>query len=438
MFRRKKAAQLQAEALAVSGEWFDVQQHVLALPAGVALEGGRMVIGIGTVGIKRAVDMLITHTRDGTADDFGSCGLFEADVRTRTNMRALAPDVLADCIKYGHVHEYPTGFGNATPDVVEANVGKWGAEARHFVEDIIKLHQERTKSNPGEIVVFLSLGGHAYPGVFLIEELHKRLPGIPIFAVVNLPANQAQRDTFRMLKPRYEAAGITGFLVGDQMERGAITQDSVIGDIFAGFTAASVFSDLNSRFNNIATGIGTLVQFSYVFGEVVARAVQVTPKQPATYIAYRDELKSETRRLIELIEQDAAARSVQGTLNPVPHQTYDLVLLALDPDKVRVIRDIVEESREIEDEKHRTSMRPHLHDKGNYHAVYAPWVQKIDPDHPRCQIAVIRLRSLRGEAADIDELVLFPQRRGATHPSGHDVQTGTSNGVVPAAVRAQF
>jgi hypothetical protein len=432
MFRRKKAAQLAAEAQAVSAEWFRVQQEAHALPAGVVLEGGRMGVGVGTVGGKRALDTLITHVRDGTADDFGSYGIFEADGRTRTTLMALVPAHLSDRVKYGHVHEYPNGFGNAPPAVVEGNVGKWGPEVRRFVEELIRL--------PGEILLFLSMGGHAYPGVFIAEELHRRLPGIPIFAVVNLPANEGQREAFYALKPRYTAAGVTGFLIGDQMERGSITQDSVIGELFAGFTAASVFSDLNSRFNNIASGIGRVVQFSYVFGEVVARPVQVTSKTPPFYLVYRDEVKSETRRLVELIERGACAVSVQGDIHPERHQTYDLVLLSLAPHDVRTIRDLVEEARDIEDEKHGGSDRLHLHDKGNYHAVYAPWSQKVDPDHPRCHIAVFRLRALRHDPDDLAELVKFPGKRRRALPGSEEVmdEASAGNGTVSEDILAQF
>ncbi|HMO57647.1 MAG TPA: hypothetical protein PKA05_22015 [Roseiflexaceae bacterium] len=443
MFRRKKAAQLTAEVQALSTEWFFVQQEQIALPDGVELEGGRMGVGVGTVGSKRGLDTLTTHARDGSADDFGSFGIFEADTRTRNTLRALVRTEHEDRMKYGHVHEYPNGFGNDPPATVEANVGKWGPEARRFVEQLIALHQERTKSNPGEILLFLSMGGHAYPGVFIAEELHQRLPGVPIFAVVNLPSNEAQREAFYTLKPRYEQAGVTGFLLGDQMERGAITQDSTIGELFAGFTAASVFSDLNSRFNNIANGIGQLVQFSYAFGEVVARPVQATPKTPTQYLVYRDEVKSETRRLVELIERGAGAPSVRGEINPERHQTYDLVLLALEPRDVRTIRDLVEEAREIEDEKHRGITRSHLHDKGNYRAIYAPWAQKVDPDHPRCQVAVIRLRSLRNQPGDVAELVKLPHCRTANQPNATGNRHGAAspahpNGTLPADVLAQF
>jgi hypothetical protein len=312
-------------------------------------------------------------------------------------------------------------------------VGSWGKQAQEFVAQLVEHHQQRTKGDPSEILLFLSMGGHAYPGVYIAQELSARLPGKPIFAIVNLPTDENQREAFLTLKARYEAAGVKSFLVGDQMEKKHVTQDSVIGDLFAGFSAASLFSDLSSSFNNVATGLGNTIQFSYIFSQVVARPVSVAKNTRPEYIAFREEVASEVRRLVALVETSQCAVSVRGVINPKRHQTYDLVLLALHPDDVRKIRDDVEGTREIEDEAHAKVERPHLHDKGNYKAVFAPWVQPVDPDHPRCQIAVIRLRSMRDEAGDLEELVKLPYKRAAAKRT-----VPATNGVVQSAVLDDF
>lgn len=412
MFWRRDVARLQADAGRVAEDWFTVLEHAPQLPEGTKLSGNRMGLTIGTFGSKRGADTLLTHYRDGTINDFGSFGIFEADERMRSMILGRLRG-LEDFVVEGGVPERSGGFGNDPPDKVKADVGSWGPAAIRFVDKLIKHHQQRTKGNPTEILIFPSMGGHAYPGVFIAQELHARLPDVPIFAIVNLPANEDHREYFLTLKSEYQAAGVKGFLIGDQMEDQNVTQDSVIGDLLAGFTAASIFSDLSTRFNNIANNVGNLVQFSYAFGNVVARDVSLGKNAPSYYIASREEVKAEARRLVSLIETNKGKVSIAGPISPKRHQTYDLTLLALHPDQVRRIRDEVEGARETEDKQHRGTARPHLHDKGNYHSVFAPWVQPVHPEYPRCQIAVIRLRSLRNDDGDLEELVKFPYKRAS-------------------------
>ncbi len=262
----------------------------------------------------------------------------------------------------------------------------------------------------------------------MVNELHRALPDVAMFAIVNLPANEEQRETFLELKPMYEKAGISSFIIGDRMESGSVTQDSTIGELFAGYTSASLFSDLNARFNNVASNVGNIIQFSYVYGEVPARPVPTTRKGKPVYVVYRDEVKSEARRLVERIELSDCAISVRGPINPKRHQTYDLILLALSPDDVRRISAKVEDARETDYQQHQDENRPHLSNKGNYHAVYTPWVQKVAPDHPRCEIAVIRLRALRDEPGDLEEMVKFPERRRKVEPQAKTAQVQQRNG----------
>jgi hypothetical protein len=423
MFRWKKT--VQKKQLAAQAEkamdappegatW--VQEHPIPVPPGFNLTGTTMLTGNGSVGCIRSIDSLIALYRVGADKSNGSAFLHECDARLRARIDARIPSVYRDRIVWAYADDFPEGFGNLPPEKVERLFGRWSVQLKDGVDRVARLHEERNGKKPGQICLFISLGGHAFPGVTLVEELSARFPDTRIVGIMNLPRKEDQREYFLTLKERYERAGVTGWLVGDRMEQDNITQDSVVPDIIAGFETASIVSDGAIRFNNVMTGVtgengGGVARFEYIYGEVVAHRSQPDPTKPPKYYVYRQQVISELRNLLEKAESGKTKVSLDMSPATDKRQTYDLVLAAVSPADMLDIRDYIERAREEDDTQLNVHDRPHLHPKPNYETVYTSWSQAVNPDKPRCQVCVIRIRPIENSDDLLSEMVKVPQNR---------------------------
>jgi hypothetical protein len=395
MFRKKKTAALAQQATiarqliqGIPESCVYVQEGPLPMPPGLVITGTTMLAGNGSVGCMRVVDSLISLARIGAQASVGSIILHECDARIRERIDARIPSIYRDRLIFAFAPDFSDGFGNRPPEEVERIYGRWSVPLKEAVERVAKLHEERNGAKPGHIGAFTSMGGHAFPGVTLTQELHDHFPDARILGVVNLPRKEDQRDYFLTLKQRYEE-GINGWLVGDRMEKDNVTQDTVISDILAGLEAASIASDGSIGLNNIVTGTagfegGGVARYEYLYGEVVAHRFQPDPNQPPSYYIHRQQIISEVRNLIEKIECGRGAVSLDMPVATDKRQTYDLVLCAVAPKDLLGIRDYVERAREEDDIQLADKGRPHLHPKPNYETAFAAWSPPINPGmrHP--------------------------------------------------------
>jgi hypothetical protein len=429
MWRRNKAAE-RAKLATIATQLVQgppegavfVQQGALPIPKDFVITGTTMHAGNGSVGCMRVADGLIALARIGAEASVGSIILNECDEQTRRRISARIPSVYHDRVVFAFAPDFQQGFGNLPPDRVETLYGRWSVPLKDAVEQVAKRHEERNGAKPGQIIFFTSLGGHAFPGVTMAEELHDRFPDARMLGVINLPRKQEQREYFLTLKNRYEHAGIVGWLGSDRMEQDNVTQDTVISDIMAGFEAASIASDGAVRLNNVVTGVtgnegGGVALYEYIYGEVVAHRFQPDPNQLPRYYVYRQQVISELRNLIEMIECGRGKGSLAMPVATDKRQTYDLALCAVGPNDMLAIRDYVERAREEDDTQLAGKGRPHLHPKPNYESVFASWPQSIDPEKPRCQVCVIRLRPIQNAPGMLDELVKVPAARRQAIPS---------------------
>lgn len=396
-----------------------VQKGPIARKDDSALTGDTLCVATGSAGLKFKTDTVITHHRVGMLDAFGSIFALECDGFVRKAFEGMLKNISSDRTVYAFAPAFPNGFINATPEEVKTMIGQWSVPVKERIEQVVKLHEERTGSKPSQSLLFISLGGHSYTAVFLAQELRNCLPGMNIIGVVDLPRNTAQRDSFLRLKPELDAAGIGAWLVTDSMQPDWLTRDSVIADIFAGITVASLTADTRPRLNNMMhnlakTGVGGMARFEFFYGDIAAHPFQPHPDDDIQYYVDRDQVIRETQSLIEKIEQGQGDVSIDAPTGEPGCHTYDLVLCALEPDDVLGVRDYIEKARDIEDKRFADTLRPHLHAKANYHTIYSSWSKPIDPSNPRCRIGVIRLTSLRDVAHHLPEIVKVPAERNYT------------------------
>jgi hypothetical protein len=420
--RRKKAAELARVAViakqltaGIPEGSIEVFQGRLSISKDLKT-GTTMLVGNGSVGCLRVVDCLIALARIGSEASVGSILLHECDARIRGRINGRIPEVYRDRLIWAFAQDFPEGFGNLPPKEVEKLYGRWSVSLKEAIERAAKLHEKRNDAKPGQVTLFTSLGGHAFPGVTMTEEIHTRFPDARIVGIVNLPRKEEQRDYFLTLKEQYEHAGIIGWVVSDRMEQDNVTQDSVISDIVTGYEAASIASDGAIRLNNVVTGIsgfmgGGVACFEYIYGDVVAHTFQPDPHQPPKYYVYPQQVISELRNLIEKTESGKAKVSLDMPVARGKRQTYDLVLAAVAPRDMLDIRDYIERAREEDDTQLADRDRPHLHAGANYEPVYASWSQPIDSKEPRCQVCVIRLRPVDNSDNVLLEMVKIPRNR---------------------------
>lgn len=417
MFKRLRLKQLKettAKVLAIPEGLVAVQTGPLTRKAGRVFEGTLMLTAAGTPSLKRQLDTLVLLERAGLADLVGSILAYECTSSSLNDFANALPVVYQDRIVYASSRNFPNGFGNKPPEWVEGKIVLWGVELEEAVKTVVSLHDKRTGRKPGEIISFVSLGGHAFPGVAMTQKLHDSMPETQIVGVINLPRKTTQREYFLKLKERYEKAGVEAWLVSDQMQPDWVTQDSVVGAIFASLAAAALGSDGAPAINNVianAAGVGTvgnMVRFTFRYTDVVAHPYQVDTDGTLRYFVSQERVESELLKVIAEIERGEGEVGLDVPGKKTDVHIYDIVALQLDVRIARDIRDNVERARDLEDSQLAHLERPHRHPSVDYETIYSSWSLPIDKAHPRCRILVTRLHQID---ASLDVVVAAPSDR---------------------------
>jgi len=383
----------------------------------MSVTGTTMLACNGTYGVNRGLDILIALDRAGLADYIVSVLFWDCSVATRKRIEARLPPAYRDRTIFAGAPDFPDGFGNMSPEEVEEHFGKWSVPLEQAIEAVVALHQRRAKAKPGDIINPTSLGGHAKCEEFIAQKLKELLPETPIIGVVNLPKKEVQRDYFAELKPLYDQAGVDSWIVSDQMESEWQELDEVTAHIVLGIATASLRSPTSPRLNNIAKNAtskrrGGIARYEYITGEVVAHRLPADPTEELVgYYVYRDQVESELGTLIEYVEKEDTIVSLDMPVGEEKRMVYDLALAALHPNDMRDVSEYIEEQRKSADENLKTP-RPHLHPQPNYDCIYTVWAPPIDPEHPRCQLIVIRIRPVTEAHERLSEIVKVPSKRG--------------------------
>jgi hypothetical protein len=438
MWRKKKVAQLvedTAKALAIPEGYEEVQSAPLARRDGLTFEGTLMLVAAGTPSLNRLLDTLVLLDRAGLADMVGSILVYECETTSRVKFGNSLPVVYHDRIVYAAARDFPNGFGNQPPETVEGKIGRWGVELKDAIAAVIKLHEERNGRKPGQVILYVSLGGHAYPGIYIAQELHAALDEAQIVGVVNLPRKTSQRRYFLTLKARYEGAGVAAWLVSDQLQPDWVTQDSVVGAIFATLASAALGSDGAPATNNIITNVagvgkkGGMVRFVYYYSDVVAHPYPTDINGNLRYYVPQEQVVSELRKVIGEVERGEGAVSIGVPVKQHETHIYDIAVVQLESRITRDIRDEIERSRDLEDAQLAHLERPHRHPTVDYETIYTSWSLPIDPAHPRCRLLVVRLQAID---ASLEEVVATPPERSSTAGAN-----GASDGAAPAAPKLE-
>jgi hypothetical protein len=449
MFRRNQVKQLKedvAKVYTIPTGYVEVQTGHLARRAGLSFKGTTMLVAAGTPSLKRLLGELILVDMMGNADMVGGILVYECTNAGIVDFQNKLPSVFRNRVVYASSRNFPNGFGNKSPEWVEGNIALWGVELEDAVAAVTKLHEEVNGEKAGQITAFLSLGGHSFPGLYMVKELHEIMPTAQIVAIVNLPRKMVQRENFLDLKNRYEQAGVEAWLVSDQAEPDWVTVDSTVSSILATLLSAALGSDGSTAINNVfpnASGAtfgrkGGMVRFSYHYTDVVAHPFQVDVHGTLRYYVNWKTVESEVLKVVGEIERGGGAPSIDVNVRGQDAHVYDIIAIQLDPDTTRDIRDSVERARDLEDKQLTNKDRPHRHPTMDYETIYTSWSLPIDASAPRCRILVVRLEEID---APLNVVVAAPADRSKVgnydgpgeppppHPPDPEPVT-TSNGVV--------
>jgi hypothetical protein len=413
-WRFKKLEEDTAKALTIPEGMVEVQTGALARREGLVFAGVLMLIGVGTPGLKRLLDTLILLAMMKLDDMVGSILVYECTSSSRNDFANRLPVVYHERVVYGSARDFPNGFSNLDPWTVETLIGQWGPELKDAVAEVVKLHEERNGAKPGQVIDFPSLGGHAFPGVYLLRELQALIGNVQTVGVINLPRKTPQREWFPYIKDLSEKVGLDAWVVSDQAQPDWVTVDGVASGTVAALASSALCSDGGIAINNVftnAAGVGNkggMVRFTYLYSDAVAHPLQIDTNGTLHPHVPLNTAVSELRRTIAAIENGEGAVSIDVPVQSSNTHIYDIAVVQLDPRVTRDIRDEIERSRDLEDTQLAHLERPHRHPLVDYETVYTSWSLSVDPIHPRCRFLLVRLQAIN---APLEVVVAAPQNR---------------------------
>jgi hypothetical protein len=386
---------------------------------GLHLPGSLMVEFIGTPGANRGLQFLIRLDQAGFADIIGSGLVVESDDVQREKFQDSLPRVYHDRFIYARLDQYTGGFANKPVIEVRHAIGHWGVAIAEATRETVLLHQRRTTTRPGEVLMFTTLGGHTYPGVIVAQTTHTLLPTTQLVACLDLPDDEPQRDDFLTVKSWYEASGVFGWIVSDALEYRSASADTALADLLVGLYAATLQSDKSPRLNNVITRVlpeqpGGMALYQFLYSQVVAYPFQPHESVPVSYYVSMAQVRDELKTLIDYMEQGRGFPSLRVPAGEERRATYDLVLAAINPTEMLNAGDYIEEARRLEASVLIGANHTALFHQPNYHTLYASYAPPVDPAEPFCQVAVIRLRSVYDWKRNLPEIVKAPDKRQLT------------------------
>src|SRR5262249_15301830 len=250
--------------------------------------GPLMLVAIGTPGVMQVIRMCVTLHEMGLSHLVGSILAIDLDAMMRAQFWNDLPSEFRDRVVRGSAAAFEPGLGGRSVEDVKKYLARWAVPIQTAATEVVHLHLRRTGARPGEIVPFLSLGGHAFIGVVALDTIKERLSETQLVAHIDLPIETDNRHNFLAVKQLYEQAGLKGWTISDSLAADAISNDTAITHLIAGILEAALQSGQSARLNNIYTRAlplepGGLLAYQYVYGEVVAQQFKPCAYMPSWY-----------------------------------------------------------------------------------------------------------------------------------------------------------
>jgi hypothetical protein len=377
--------------------------------------GGLMLVGSGTFGAMEAQRLLTVLAASGLERLVGSVLIIENDADVLATFRQQTPAIYADRIVYAATGAFAKGMSSQPIAAVQDQAELWQLPVEAAAERVADLHQRRNgaAAAPGLILVSVAGGGHAPLAIPAVAALHRRFPQVVMLGSTVLPAYTRLRERFAELKPRYEAAGVRGWLLADNLIPDQTTADHGRAALLAGLAEAAQRADQPAALNNallnaLPEAPGGIALFQ--------TAVMELPAYPAggrdpRYYTWRQPLVDTLLRARRALAAGDGRWSVDAPVRAARSITLDLLVTNVAPAALTEVGDQV-----------RTSLLTALPGRqwpADYDLQLASLALPLDPARPICQVMGIRLVAAAPEAT-VEALAALPPDRPWAAASRHD------------------
>lgn len=423
------------------------QVYAGGLPDDIAIDemvGTLMLVGVGTYGTKALLRLLVVLEQSGRERLVGTVLVIEHDAQSRKEFEQSMPQIFRQRVTYGASKAF-FGFGNRPAAWVMERITIWGPEIATATDAAIERYRRRPENDhtdPSLALLYLSPGGHMPVGLPVVERVRDKFNGSRIIACTVLPEFTDLRERFAALKPVYEARGVEGWMIIDNMGTDYVSADAVQAALITGLVAAPSRADLTAHVNNVFYQAlpqqpGGMLIFQFAWVDVVAERDPRSADESPRYVVRKDLL---ARTILDVWQQIEENRGTWSVAMPCGDRRviYDCVLTNLSHADMREVQDVVHTGRMMAwQEQARTPLNGHTSGHGglrrqqagtghtngtrlglghlfgqpNYATIFAPIPATIDPDRPYCRVIVLRLGAVADGDAMVGMMVKAPDRR---------------------------
>lgn len=384
---------------------------------GNQLLGGFMSVAVGTYGLNQLLRLLILLYQCGLEGLVGSIMVVEFDAQLRAKFHRKVPRVYHDRIVYAYADEYAGGLTSRPARWAMERIDIWGVPVERGVVDLIDMHLRRNGNrSPSDIWLFLSQGGHAPVGLPVVEPLHERFDEAQILGFTSLPKHRRLRGRYHELKEAYEAAGVHGWIIQDNLGSEPVTADFGMVALLVGLSEAALNTDHATQPNNafalaLTETPGAVLIYEVASETLAAFPYKPDPNGPERYYVTKQPVVSLTTKLMRKIDDGQGIRSSDLPTREDNTSLFDVVLQCIRRQDMTEIEDDVRAGRRL---RFRYQVTPNGHLYGaeaDYESVFASIATPINPQRPQCPVAVVRLLAVEDGAIIGSEIIKAPAER---------------------------
>jgi hypothetical protein len=395
-------------------------------------DGRIMLVGFGTFGANRVLDILRELALSGLDRAIGSIFLVELDSAQRGRFLAELPSCFRGKLTCLEIPALAGGLANRPPAEVRATITSWGPDLARASEAACRNHSRlQHGQDPALCLVFISPGAHATIGAAAVGDMARHFRRTQFVGLTTLPEDDALRIWMPSLAAAYRQGGLQGGLVLADNRRDQLANDwgmtsLLVGALAAASSEGGAVVHLNNLLSlTLAAAPGRVAAYSTHVRRVPVYSHRTGPDAAAVPYAYVAALRSAIEVGLDEVDRqeshsvdglgDGPGRRVAGT------SRFRVVLVPVDGDALSALEDDIRAGQQ---------MRGAAADP-NDHILFAPVAARLNlgAAEPSCLVTVVSLRALPdGEAA----------LAGSSLPRSAVLARGRLDGTADGAVKEQI
>jgi hypothetical protein len=410
------------ESLSLPEDAVFLHQQGDAMASYGSLVGSNMLVGIGTYGLNQLARYLTMLEQCGLERIAGSILAVENDANMVARFRANVPRAFEERIVTCASQTFSGGFGNRAAGWVMRRVGKWGVRVQTKTQEAINRHLRLNEGRaPGSIFLFLSQGGQFPVGLAALGPVRDKFRDALVIAFTALPRHSRMRRRFVDFKLEYEAQGVFGWVLQDNLGADPVTADYGMVALPLALADAALHGDHATQPNNafslaFTEEKGSVLVYRVVSSTEVAFPFRSDVASAPRYFTYRQRLVDAVIDELHDIEDQRGILSAELPVIEDETSVFDVVLLGVAHDDLGSIADAVTAGRVLEAQYLTSSVGGELgpsclFGRANYETPFASIATSISADDPLCPVITVRLMAVRDGAHIVDEIAKPPELR---------------------------